>query len=291
LLDRRLGIRYTARVSSVFDRLPDPPSGLLRARAYATRASTIGSTILRYGVLRRGAGIRNGARAFGQLAREIAGAVTGRKGDRVCTLCGWSGDRFGPVYYFDTYREDVLCYGCGSTDRVRLLPLYCQDKLASFFAQSRKRVLDIGPLRNSRSFFPQNVDYVSFDLYAPHAMVRGDICSAPFSDASFDLWVCFHVLDLIEDDEKAMRELYRVLAPGGLGLLDNAMNWNGPTEEYGGARPEEAMHRRRYGTDLPDKLQKIGFEVDIVDVEREFDADTRARVGIHPRKILICKKP
>ena len=27
-----------------------------------------------------------------------------------------------------------------------------------------------------------DVDYVSFDLYAPHAMVRGDLCAAPFAD-------------------------------------------------------------------------------------------------------------
>jgi len=272
------------------DSLPDP-GPLVRARAYLGRAASIGVAMARFATLRRRDGVENGVRAFRALGHEIGGALRGRGGDRVCTLCGWTGERFGPIYYVDSYREDTLCYACGSTDRVRLLPLYCHETLADFFGATRRRVLDIGPLSNSRRFFPDDVDYVSFDLYAPHAMVRGDICAAPFADASFDLWVCFHVLDLIEDDERAMRELYRILAPGGIGLLDNAMNWNAPTEEYGRARPEEAMHRRRYGSDLPDRLRRIGFEVEIVDVEHTFDAATRARYGIHPRKFLACKKP
>jgi SAM-dependent methyltransferase len=122
-------------------------------------------------------------------------------------------------------------------------------------------------------------------------MVRGDLAAAPFPDNSFDLWVCFHVLDIVEHDEAAMRELYRVLSPGGIGLLDNAMNWDGPTVEYGRVRYDEALHRRRYGRDLPDRLRKLGFEVEIVDVERTFDEATRARYGIHPRRFLLCKKP
>jgi SAM-dependent methyltransferase len=244
-----------------------------------------------YAARGRGDGVKNGGRALRALAREIGGALVRRGGERVCTHCGWSGERFGPVYYFDQYREDTLCYACGSTDRARLLPLYYETALAGFFASGRRRVLDIGSLASSRRFFPPGVDYVSFDLYAPHAMVRGDICAAPFPDASFDLWVCFHVLDLVEDDELAMRELFRLLVPGGFGLLDNAMNWAGPTEEYGRARPEMALHRRRYGTDLLDKLARIGFEVEIVDVEEAFDAETRARYGIHPRRFLLCRKP
>ncbi|MDI3286248.1 class I SAM-dependent methyltransferase [Polyangium sp. 15x6] len=270
--------------------LPDP-GPLVRARAYLGRAASIGVAMARFAKLGRKDGVENGVRAFRALGREIGGALRGREGDRVCTLCGWTGERFGPIYYVDNYREDTLCYACGSTDRVRLLPLFCRDALGGFFGEKRRRVLDIGPLSNSRRFFPDDVDYVSFDLYAKHAMVRGDLVAAPFADDTFDLWVCFHVLDLIEDDERAMRELYRILAPGGIGLLDNAMNWNAPTEEYGRVRPEDSLHRRRYGHDLPDRLRKLGFEIEIVDVERTFDEATRTRYGIHPRKFLMCKKP
>jgi len=90
-------------------------------------------------------------------------------------------------------------------------------------------VLDIGPLHNSRLFFTQNFDYVSSTCVS-HTQWFVE-CATPFSDASIDLWICFHMLDLLEDNEKAM------------------------------------------------------------DVEREFDIETRFRLEVHPRNFLICKKP
>jgi SAM-dependent methyltransferase len=257
---------------------------------YLAKAADIASVMARYAALREPRGLRNGLRAAGALGREVAARVTGRGGRR-CGLCGWTGPRFGPVYYVDEYREDILCYGCGSTDRARLVKLFVERRLGGFGGGARRRVLDIGPIRGSRGFFPRDVDYVSFDLCSPLATVRGDLCAAPFPDAYCDLWVCFHVLDLIPDDALAMRELFRVLRPGGVGLLDHAMRWDADTEEYGGARAREAGHRRRYGRDLPDRLRAIGFEVEIVAAEDIVDEATAEEQGIHPRRIVICRKP
>jgi SAM-dependent methyltransferase len=280
------------------------PRALPLARAYLAEAASIAATMARYAASREAHGLRNGARAAGALAREIAGHLgplaplarprTGegeRQSPRRCPICGWEGERFGPIYYVDAYREDTRCYGCGSTDRARLVQLYVERHLGPFFAERRRRVLDIGPLRYSRGFFPANVDYVSFDLVSPIATVRGDLCAAPFPDAYCDLWLCFHVLDMIPDDAQAMRELFRVLRPGGIGLLDNAMNWEADTEEYGVARPRECNHLRRYGRDLPDRLRALGFEVEIAATEDLLDAATRERCGILPRRILLCRRP
>lgn len=195
------------------------------------------------------------------------------------------------MYYVDAYRENIRCYGCGATDRCRLIKVFTAERLGDFFASGRRRVLEIGPSHYSRALYPEGADYVSFDLYADFAMVKGDLCAAPFPDAYCDLWVCFHVLDCIKDDERAMRELFRVLRPGGLGLLDNVMNWRGPTQEYGESRADENWHFRRYGTDLPDRLRALGFEVEIADTIELFDEATRARYGIHPRRILMCRRP
>lgn len=245
----------------------------------------------RYAAMRDRRGLQNGVRAAGALGQEIRSKLKGEAGARVCPICGWSGPRFAPAYYVDDYREDIRCYRCGSTDRDRLVKLYIERDLAAFFGERRRRVLDIGPVRYSRRLFPEDVDYVSFDLVSPHATVRGDLCAAPFPEAYCDLWLCFHVLDYIADDTQAMRELHRVLRPGGVGLLDNVMHWDRETEEYGEARAHECGHIRRYGTDLPGRLQKIGFAVEIVSTEELFDAEARERHGIHGRRILLCRKP
>jgi SAM-dependent methyltransferase len=46
--------------------------------------------------------------------------------------------------------------------------------------------------------------------------VQGDGTSLPFPDGSFDRIVCSEVLEHIPDDARALRELFRVLKPGGV---------------------------------------------------------------------------
>ena len=47
-----------------------------------------------------------------------------------------------------------------------------------------------------------------------------DITDLPFTDECFDLILCSHVLEHVHDDRSAMRELYRVLAPGGIVVFE-----------------------------------------------------------------------
>lgn len=51
-------------------------------------------------------------------------------------------------------------------------------------------------------------------------VVEGSATALPFEDASFDLVYSFKVLAHIEDIQAAMREVARVLAPGGRALLE-----------------------------------------------------------------------
>jgi ubiquinone/menaquinone biosynthesis C-methylase UbiE len=60
-----------------------------------------------------------------------------------------------------------------------------------------------------------NLRYVSTDLYSPLAMVRMDIVEISFQDSSFDVILCCHVLEHVPDDQQALRELLRILKPGG----------------------------------------------------------------------------
>jgi ubiquinone/menaquinone biosynthesis C-methylase UbiE len=68
------------------------------------------------------------------------------------------------------------------------------------------------------------VDLSSGMLKKAHAralnVVQGSITELPFADASFDIVCSFKVLAHIEAIEQAMRELSRVLRPGGLLLAE-----------------------------------------------------------------------
>jgi SAM-dependent methyltransferase len=69
----------------------------------------------------------------------------------------------------------------------------------------------------------------------------GDVCAMPFPDDSFDFVLATDVIEHVEDDERALEEIYRVLAPAGYVLLTvPAFN------SLWGLQDEVSLHKRRY---------------------------------------------
>ena len=64
-----------------------------------------------------------------------------------------------------------------------------------------------------------NLDYLTADLQSPHCMVKMDITDIRYSDHSFDVIYCSHVLEHLPNDRKAMRELEHMLKPDGWAVL------------------------------------------------------------------------
>lgn len=135
---------------------------------------------------------------------------------------------------------------------------------------SDKRILHFGPEKWLMRAMSNNPDYEPADLYAPIAKFRMDITSIDRPDNHFDVIVVHHVLEHIDDDSKAMSELYRVLKPGGLGFLSVPINLS-RKDTYENASITEDWerfwhftgtdHKRFYGRDFSQKLEAVGFEV------------------------------
>ncbi len=111
----------------------------------------------------------------------------------------------------------------------------------------------------------------------------------PFSDGTFDFWMCSHVLDVIPDDTAAMRELLRVLSPNGVGLLDNATSWQKQTIEYAEPQLGDFRRLRRYGSDVVSRLRQVGFDVETVDPRAVFPAEYRETYGLRDSPFLLCR--
>lgn len=122
-----------------------------------------------------------------------------------------------------------------------------------------------------------NLNYLSIDLSSHRAMRKMDLTALDLDDASLDVILCSHVLEHIPDDRLAMRELHRVLRPGGWAILqvpldpERALTYEDasitdPAERLAHFGQED--HVRIYGRDYPDRLREAGFTV----VEDDFAA-------------------
>ncbi|QFG52706.1 class I SAM-dependent methyltransferase [Chryseobacterium sp.] len=198
-------------------------------------------------------------------------------------------------YGYGTQRENALSPGTLSLERHRQMWLYLQNE-TDFFSKKYK-VLHIAPeqefLRRFRKM--KNLDYTSADLFSPIVDVKADILDLPFDDESFDVVFCNHVLEHIQDDKKAMSELYRVLKSGGWGILQVPMKNSLPEtyEDFSVTDPKERQrlfgqydHVRWYGMDYFARLESVGFRVDVNFYSRTFSEAERKKYGLMENEIL-----
>jgi len=182
-------------------------------------------------------------------------------------------------YGYVNQRINALSPGTLSLERHRLLWLYLKNK--TDFFNSNLKILHIAPEQAFFKFLKSvnNQNYITFDLNSPLADIKGDICAMPFEDNFFDFILCNHVLEHISDDTKAIRELYRILKPGGYGILqvpqdltrkktfeDNSItNKRDRAKIFG-----QYDHVRIYGQDYFDKLRSGGFKVKAINYTSSF---------------------
>jgi len=107
------------------------------------------------------------------------------------------------------------------------------------------------------------VDLVDSGLRTAHGVVpeacllQADVCALPLGDSSIDAAVSANLLEHVPDDEAALAELYRVLAPGAPAVLVVPA---GPgTYDY---YDRFLGHERRYARgELAGKARRVGLEV------------------------------
>ena len=175
-------------------------------------------------------------------------------------------------YGYEKQRNNVLSPSTLSLERHRLLWLYLKNETDFFTSKELKKVLHFAPEQAFYKRFrnQKNLDYTTTDLFSPLADVKADICNLPFKDNQYDVILCNHVLEHIPDDTKAMQELYRVLKPGGMAILQIPQDLKREVtfaDDTITDQKERAKifgqydHVRIYGRDYFDKLRSIGFKV------------------------------
>jgi SAM-dependent methyltransferase len=145
-----------------------------------------------------------------------------------------------------------------------------------------------------------NLDYVTADIESPLALMKMDITDIPFEDNSFDVILCNHLLEHVEDDRKAMREIYRVLRKNGWAIMQPHIDIKRAStlEDPSVTSPEERErlfnqrdHIRVYGLDYADRLEEAGFMVHVEQYLKDVEKEKLEKFSLSANEdIYLCKK-
>jgi len=122
-----------------------------------------------------------------------------------------------------------------------------------------------------------------------------DITNLPFEDDIFDAIICSHVLEHIQNDKKAISELFRILKPGGFAILQVPISKILETtfEDPSVILPEERKkifgqfdHVRIYGQDFKTRIEEAGFILKLFNPIKEKLCDNIEKYALNPDEDL-----
>ena len=222
-----------------------------------------------------------------------------------CPLCGCQRRKFLP-YGYVTSRENALCPNCLSLERHRLLWLWLvRESDIGRGAMALPKMLHIAPevalMRKFKKMYASTPDrYVTADLESPLADMHFDVQQIPLEAESFDAIICNHIMEHVEDDGKALRELYRIMRRGGWGVilspveLEREKTFEDDTITDRAERTRifgQYDHRRIYGRDYAARLREAGFEVYDIDYKNELSKAEQELYALPADHLyIVCKQ-
>jgi len=216
-----------------------------------------------------------------------------------CPICekGFRKFLIGP----DDTRKNSRCPGCGSLERQRLLWLYLVNEI-------KIKVKNINLLNIAPDFALQtklktlkNINYISIDLDSSIAMQNADITNLHFSDNTFNAIICYHVLEHVADDRKALSEMFRIIKPDGWAILQSPVDLSrditfedssikSPWERKKAFGQED--HVRIYGKDYSKRLKDAGYIVYEDNFINKFTVKEKEKYLLDSNEVIyFCTKP
>jgi SAM-dependent methyltransferase len=221
-----------------------------------------------------------------------------------CPLCGCQRRKFLP-YGYVTSRENALCPNCLSLERHRLLWLWLvRESDIGRGAMALPKMLHIAPevalMRKFKKMYASTPDrYVTADLESPLADMHFDVQQIPLEAESFDAIICNHIMEHVEDDGKALRELYRIMRRGGWGVILSPVELEREKtfEDDTITDPKERTrifgqydHRRIYGRDYDTRLMSAGFRVERIAYSEHLSPEQRQLYAIGNDDLIVVYK-
>jgi SAM-dependent methyltransferase len=172
---------------------------------------------------------------------------------------------------------------------------------SSMFGGSQPHVLHFAPEAYLIDFLNTRTErYVKGDFFAPgyhytSDTLHMDVQQIPFESNTWDMVIANHVLEHVQNDEQALNEIFRVLKPGGIAIIQVPLSlYLSETIEVSDVREDSNYeeitgqfdHKRLYGLDFLNRLKRSNFEIEFWS-----DRNNVSWLGLHPEeRIVIARK-
>lgn len=233
-------------------------------------------------------------------AMPIAGLLYRGRGV-VCPICDSQYRKFMP-YGYVTSRPNALCPRCLSLERHRLMWLYITNE--TNIEVEKPKILHIAPevciMKQLKARYKEHPNrYTTADLESPLADLHFDILDIPLPDGYADVVICNHILEHVDNDITALKELYRVVKSGGWGIILSPVELSRQTtfEDDSITDPDQRTdifgqydHRRVYGMDYATRLASVGFVVEDIDYRNQLTDQMATLYALTNEHLYIVRK-
>ncbi len=216
-----------------------------------------------------------------------------------CNICGRNYSSF--IAYLG--RINAQCPDCGSLERTRLIYRFITEL---GLVNVSTKLLHVAPEKCLHDVFRRQLgsNYMPVDKFEPgYRYPAGtqnmDITDIPLGDNSIDMVMAIHVLEHIPDDAKAIREIYRVLKPRGVAILqvpydaDRQVTYEDASINTPEARKQhfgQTDHVRIYGVDYIKRFVAPGFTIEYADYAQQISETDKERYVFKQEEIFLLRK-
>ena len=204
-----------------------------------------------------------------------------------CNIC-----HFKMSNFIKLENNNKLCPKCGSLGRTRRLWSLLENEIQG------KKILHFSPSKSIKTKIESysNSKYITSDYAGEFdAMKKLNIESIDEPKDEFDLVICFHILEHVENDIKAMKELQRIIKPKGMCIIQTPFKTGDIYENNAVKTDQERLihfgqkdHLRIYSAEgLMKRMESVGFQTRL----KEYNEVENNRNGYNiDEKLIIAEK-